>query len=134
MTTHTEKIRLSTSKQHECVDITGQTEKILENSGITEGFCHVYSRHTTAGIMVNEGYDPDVAGDLQMFLRQQVPKRREFKHAEGNSDAHIKMALIGSNQMIPVEDGKLQLGTWQRIFFCEFDGPRDRRATVMIMG
>jgi secondary thiamine-phosphate synthase enzyme len=134
MTTYTRKVYLNTKKREECKDITSEVQRIVGESGVETGLCHVYSRHTTAGIMINEGHDPDVAEDLMNHLRQQVPQREDFKHAEGNSDAHIKMALVGSNQMLPLENGSLQLGTWQRIFFCEFDGPRDRRVSVMVMG
>jgi secondary thiamine-phosphate synthase enzyme len=133
MTTVTRKIYVKTKKAEECIDITSQVGRIVTEAGVQEGLCHVYSRHTTAGIMINEGFDPDVADDLMEYMRQQVPKDKNYRHAEGNSDAHIKLALSGSNQMIPVEDGSLGLGTWQRIFLCEFDGPRERRVTVMVL-
>ena len=124
---------LSTSRRCELVDVTDQVERALADLGLADGAVLVSSPHTTAAITVNEGYDPDVQRDLLYALDQFVPQEG-YHHAEGNSDSHVKVALLGSSQLVPVEDDRLALGRWQRIFFCEFDGPRDRRFEVRTLG
>jgi len=121
---------IRTNQQVELVKLTGQVQKLLEESGVQEGICHVYVPHTTAGITINEGADPDVIRDMTMELNKIVPLEDGYRHAEGNSAAHIKASMMGSSAAVMIENGKLVLGTWQAIFFCEFDGPRTRRVLV----
>lgn len=116
------------------VNITGQVREALKKSGGTDGICLVYCPHTTAGITINENADPDVVSDLLFALDQTLPNRPEFRHMEGNSAAHLKASLVGGSVTIPVEAGKLALGMWQGIYFCEFDGPRRRRFMVKFIG
>ena len=128
-----QKILLKTSKRNELIDITSEVQVIVSNSKIKEGICLVYCPHTTASITINENSDPDVKADLLGHLEKLVPENSKFAHSEGNSDAHIKSALIGNNQVLIISDGKLQLGTWGGIFFAEFDGPRNRQAFVQLI-
>ena len=121
---------IRTNKRVEFVKLTGQIQKLLDESSIQEGICHVYVPHTTAGITINEGADPDVVRDMTMELNKIVPFEDGYRHAEGNSAAHIKASMMGSSVSVIIENGKLVLGTWQAIFFCEFDGPRTRRVLV----
>ncbi len=121
---------IRTNRQVEFVKLTGQVQKLLDESGVQEGICHVYIPHTTAGITINEGADPDVVRDMTMELNKIVPFEDGYRHAEGNSAAHIKASMMGSSVAVIIENGKLVLGTWQAIFFCEFDGPRTRRVLV----
>lgn len=114
-------------------DITSQVREALRKSGITSGMAVVYCPHTTAGITINENADPDVIHDLLLGLDKAFPDRREFRHGEGNSSAHLKAACIGSHKTILVKEGKLLLGTWQGIYFCEFDPPRRRTFYVKIL-
>lgn len=116
------------------VNITGQVQEALKKCGVTNGLCLVYCPHTTAGITINENADPDVVRDLLFALDKTFPDRPEFRHCEGNSAAHLKASVIGSSVTVPVEDGKLALGVWQGIYFCEFDGPRHRRFVVKVVG
>ena len=119
-----------TTRVQELVNITAQVQAEVDRSGIREGLCLVQVPHTTAGVTINEGADPDVKADLIMALDRIVSDSWPFRHAEGNSPAHVKTSLVGSSALIPVEGGRLMLGTWQQIFFCEFDGPRQRRFWV----
>jgi len=121
---------IRTNRQVEFVKLTSQVQKLLDESGIQEGICHIYIPHTTAGITINEGADPDVVRDMTMELNKIVPFEDGYRHAEGNSAAHIKASMMGSSAAVMIENGKLVLGTWQAIFFCEFDGPRTRRVLV----
>ena len=121
---------VTTSRRAELVDITTRVAEAVERSGVTEGTCHVFVPHTTAGVTINEGADPDVAGDIASHLGEIVPKEAVFEHAEGNSDSHIKTVLVGPSCVAPVRAGRLTLGTWQAIFLCEWDGPRTRRVEV----
>ena len=123
---------IRTNQQVEFVKLTGQVQKLLDESGAQEGICHVYIPHTTAGITINEGADPDVVRDMTMELNKIVPFEDGYRHAEGNSAAHIKASMMGSSIAVIIENGKLVLGTWQAIFFCEFDGPRTRRVLVRL--
>ena len=131
------QLSLSTTRREEFLDITGEVAAALSGCGMTDGLTEgavlVYSPHTTAGITINEGADPDVRRDMLAHLAQLVPNRSDFRHAEGNSDAHIKTSLMGPMQLVPVSGGRLQLGTWQKIYFCEFDGPRRRTVLVQFL-
>lgn len=111
-------------------DITAQVRRALEESGVTQGLCLVYCPHTTAGITINENADPDVQHDLLLGLNKAFPQRAEFRHGEGNSPAHLKASCVGADQTLIVQDGRLLLGRWQGVYFCEFDGPRRRRYYV----
>ena len=119
-----------TRRRAQLVNITDKVSEAVERSGVREGICHVFIPHTTAGVTVNEGADPDVAADIESLLAELVPKEAAFEHAEGNSDSHIKAMLSGPSCAAPVRDGKLALGQWQAIFLCEWDGPRTRRVEV----
>ncbi|MGE4559188.1 MAG: secondary thiamine-phosphate synthase enzyme YjbQ [Desulfobulbus sp.] len=118
---------ISSRKRLEMIDITDQLQKIVADQGILEGVLYVFNPHTTAGILINEGADPDVQRDLLGALNRIVPSDYPYRHAEGNSPAHLMTALIGSSVTLFIHKGHLRLGTWQRIFFSEFDGPRSRR-------
>lgn len=124
---------LSTQRE-ELYDITEQTRRAIAASGIADGVCIVYCPHTTAAITINEGYDSDVARDMLYGLGKAFPDRTEFRHSEGNSAAHLKAGVVGASATIIIENSKPVLGTWQAVFFCEFDGPRDRRFYVKILG
>ena len=121
---------IRTRRRAELVDITERVAEAVARSGIAEGTCHVFVPHTTAGVTINEGADPDVAADIESHMTELVPKEAAYEHAEGNSDSHIKTVLVGPSCTAPVRDGKLALGTWQAIFLCEWDGPRTRRVEV----
>ena len=121
-----------TSRRSQLVDITERVAEAVERSKVAEGLCHVFIPHTTAGVTINEGADPDVAADVESHLGELVPRESEFEHAEGNSDSHIKTILVGPACSAPVRGGKLALGTWQAIFLCEWDGPRTRRVEVAV--
>jgi secondary thiamine-phosphate synthase enzyme len=115
------------------INITKQVQETLRESGATSGVCVVFCPHTTAGITINENADPDVVRDLIFALEKTYPDRPEFRHAEGNSAAHLKASVVGSSATLIVREGSLLLGTWQGVYFCEFDGPRARRFFVEIM-
>jgi len=117
---------VSTSKTMQFSDITPQVQKAVTASTIADGVCHVYNPHTTAGLTINEGADPDVQADILAALQKIVPPL-QYHHLEGNSPAHVMASLVGSSITVFIENGRLQLGTWQKIFFCEFDGPRSRK-------
>lgn len=117
---------IKTAKRCEMLNITQQVAKLLAGMDMVNGALHVFSPHTTAAVTINEAFDPDVAADMLQHLAKLVPRDENFRHAEGNSDAHIKTSLIGPGVLVPVENRELALGTWQGIFFCEFDGPRSR--------
>lgn len=128
----TTKLQIKTDRRNQMVDITERVASVVRESGAAEGICTVYSPHTTAAITINEGHDPDVVTDILNYLEKLVPPHAGYRHMEGNSDSHIKVALIGPGQTIPIENGRLAFGTWQRIFFCEFDGPRSRTCLVTV--
>ena len=115
------------------VDITGQVQKAVRDSGVSAGAALVFVPHTTAAVTINENADPDVLHDLQLALAALAPKL-SYRHGEGNSPAHLKSSLFGCSQMVPIVGGKLALGTWQGIYFCEFDGPRRRNFQVVVQG
>jgi len=121
-----------TARRAQLVDITERVADAVTKSDVTDGLCHVFIPHTTAGVTINEGADPDVAADVASHLAELVPKEAAFEHAEGNSDSHIKTVLVGPSCTAPVRGGKLALGTWQAIFLCEWDGPRTRRVEVAV--
>ncbi len=115
------------------IDITRKVAEIVRRSQVRQGICQVFVPHTTAGVTINENADPDVVDDLLSALNTMAPALR-YRHGEGNSPAHLKSLLTGSSVMVPIEDGALQLGTWQGIYFCEYDGPRQRKVQVQILG
>ncbi|MBD3249749.1 YjbQ family protein [Candidatus Woesearchaeota archaeon] len=125
------EISLSTNKRNELIDISSEVDDIV--SGVKDGVCVVYCPHTTAAVTINESADPDVQTDIIGHLNKMVPEGHGFKHAEGNSDAHIKSSLIGCSETLMIEDGKLRLGRWQAVYFAEFDGPRQRKVVVRVM-
>lgn len=127
-------ISLATTARNQIIDITVQVQKVITDNNWQDGLLLVYCPHTTAAISVNENADPDVKTDMNAFLKKLVPQEAGFDHAKGNSDAHIKGSLVGFSQMFIVEDSELQLGTWQGIYFMEFDGPRKREIWVKFVG
>jgi len=125
-------VSVKTDARIDMVDITRLVQKEISNARLQEGICVVYVPHTTAGITINEGADPDVCRDIIKKLNELVPYDRSYRHLEGNADSHIKASIIGSSVTVIIENGQLLLGTWQKIFFCEFDGPRSRRVYVKV--
>ena len=115
------------------VDITGLVADVVGESNVADGIVHVFVPHTTAGITINENADPDVVRDMKVALDRIVPDRGDYRHAEGNSPAHVKASLMGSSVTVPISGGRLALGTWQGVYLCEFDGPRTRRVRVQIV-
>ena len=126
-------LTVNTRSQTELVDITAEVGRMVAKSGVRQGLCMVYVPHTTAGVTINESADPSVRADLLMVLNQMVPWKADYRHLEGNSPAHIKSSLVGTSQTVAIENGTLVLGTWQGIFFCEFDGPRQRSVHLRIL-
>jgi secondary thiamine-phosphate synthase enzyme len=129
-----QEFAVPTRSRAEVVDITREVQAGLDREDVTEGVCHVYIPHTTAGVTINENADPDVTRDLIHILGQLVPHRGDYRHGEGNSDSHAKASLVGFTATVPVTGGRLVLGTWQAVYFCEFDGPRRRRCIVQAVG
>ncbi len=127
-----EVLTLKTSRRTELMNITAEVARLVAASGVTSGICYLYVPHTTAGVTINEGDDPDVARDIEAALDRIAPRDTGYKHYEGNSDSHIKSSLVGVSQSVLIEDGRLVLGRWQAIFFCEFDGPRRREVHLKI--
>ena len=129
------EFRVSTRSRTEMVDITGQVETAVRETGVRSGDVIVFCPHTTAAITINENADPSVVHDVLLALDEIVPRSNPgFRHDEGNSDAHCKSSLIGCSEQVLIKDGGLMLGTWQAIYFCEFDGPRSRRVIVQVRG
>ena len=126
-------LSVKTRKKTELIDITSDINKHIQKSGIDQGLCMLYVPHTTAAVTINESADPSVKSDILMILNQIIPWEANYRHLEGNSPAHIKSTLVGSSELIAIENRRLRLGTWQGIFFCEFDGPRTRKVDVRIM-
>ena len=124
------QIPVDTHGREEMVDITRAVQDAVNATGCRNGLCTVQCAHTTAGLTINENADPDVVHDILLSLDEIVKNLRGFRHGEGNSTAHVKSSLVGVSVCVPVEDGRLALGTWQGIYFCEFDGPRNRRVWV----
>ena len=129
----TTELAVSSSRRTEFLAITRQIGGVLELNGWKDGILTVFVPHTTAGVTINENADPDVARDMEWFSDQLIPQNRSFRHTEGNSDAHIKASFYGSSLQVIVRGGRLWLGTWQGIYFCEFDGPRERKVHLAFM-
>jgi secondary thiamine-phosphate synthase enzyme len=127
------EISLGTRSRVEMIDITAAIQKAIGEEKIEEGICLVYTPHTTAAITINENADPDVPRDILAALDRAVPFSANYRHAEGNSAAHVKSSMVGASELIIIEKGRLVLGTWQSIFFCEFDGPRTRKIFISII-
>ncbi len=126
-------INISTTKRVDLVNITSQVQKVVSESSVDEGIVTVFVPHTTCGITINEGADPDVVRDIKYQLEILIPYQQGYKHMEGNSDSHIKTCIVGSSENIIIEKGQLVLGTWQSIFLCDFDGPRNRTVYIKII-
>lgn len=126
-------LAVRTTRRTELQDVTDKIAAAVRESGCASGICHFYVPHTTAGVIINEGYDPAVARDIEAAFDRLVPRVANSTHAEGNSDSHIKTALVGSSESVWITGGKLALGRWQAIFFVEFDGPRSRELRVKIV-
>jgi len=126
-------INVKSRTRNEFVDITDKIQELVKEEGITSGICYIYVPHTTAGITINEGADTSVQRDIQTALTTLVPFEADYSHREGNADAHIKSTLVGVSKAVFIDEGKLLLGTWQAIYFCEFDGPRHRRVAVKMI-
>jgi secondary thiamine-phosphate synthase enzyme len=129
-----ERLRISTRTRCEMIDITSRVQEVVQRSGVKSGICTIFVPHTTAGCAVNEHADPDVAADILKTLGELIPQAGSYRHVEGNSDAHIKSTWCGVSESLIIEDGQLQLGRWQGVFFCEFDGPRSREVWIKIVG
>ena len=127
-----ETLRVKTGRRTQLVDVTAAVERAVAESSVARGVCYVYVPHTTAGVTINEHADPDVASDLEGVFDRLVPHSGPYRHSEGNTDSHAKAVMVGASQVIFVEEGKLVLGRWQGIFFCEFDGPRERKVFVRV--
>ena len=134
MTVRHEEITVETKKREETIDITSRVKAAVTRSKISDGLVAVNVAHTTAAVFVNENADPDVQKDLLNALERAVPREGKYAHAEGNGPAHIKSVIIGSSVSLPVRDGQIALGTWQGIYFAELDGPRERSATITVIG
>jgi secondary thiamine-phosphate synthase enzyme len=128
------QLQVPTHDREEMLDITPAVRKAIRENGWSDGALLLYCPHTTGAVTVNEGADPDVVRDIVVNLRKLVPHSGDYHHAEGNSDAHIKSSMFGCDQLVIVEGGDIQLGTWQKIYFCEFDGPRTRKLWVKWLG
>ena len=126
-------LRVKTNRRTQFVDITREVEQAVRESAVKSGICYVYVPHTTAGVAINEHADPDVASDVEGLLDRLIPHKGAYRHAEGNTDSHMKAILTGTSQTILIENGRLALGTWQGIFLCEFDGPRQRTVLIKIV-
>ncbi len=129
-----QSFKVRTNSQSDLIDITSEVQNVLSSADIKSGICQVYIPHTTAGVTINENADPDVKFDIIRTLEKTIPRRNNYRHAEGNSAAHIKASMMGFSVSVPIENGKLLLGTWQCIYFCEFDGPRTRNVIVNLIG
>jgi len=127
-------IGVRTRKRNELVDITAEVRRVISQSGVRNGLCHVFVPHTTAAVTINEKADPAVARDITSALERLVPPDDAYRHEEGNSDAHVKSTLVGASEFLVVHEGSPVLGTWQAVFFCEFDGPRSRSCHIDVTG
>lgn len=126
-------LKIKTTRPQEFIDITRQVENVVRERGVVSGIAMVYVPHTTAGITVNENGDPDVVSDILTSLEETFPEKGAYRHFEGNSHAHIKASLMGSSVTMIIEEGRLKLGRWQGLYFCEFDGPRSRTVFVKVV-
>ena len=130
-----ETLSIQTRQRNEFVYITERVSEVLRRKAVQQGICVVYCPHTTAAVTINENADPDVVHDMLLWLERSIPKQQAgFRHAEGNSDSHIKSSLVGASVTLLVDKGELVLGRWQGVYFCEFDGPRNRQVFVQILG
>ena len=127
------RLTVPTRRRSQLEDVTERVQQVVANSGVAEGICYVIVPHTTAGVTINEAADPAVVHDMLNYLDELVPREASYLHAEGNSDAHIKAALLGHSATVPIEGGELVLGTWQGIYLAEFDGPRPRTVMVKVI-
>lgn len=127
------ELSITTRKHTEFVNLDREVQAIVDGSGVTEGVCVVFVPHTTAGVTINENADPDVKRDMALILDRMAPWEGGYAHAEGNSAAHVKASMMGFSEQVLIHKGRLQFGTWQSLYFCEFDGPRQRRAWVQIL-
>lgn len=127
------RLEIATSSRAQMVDVTGEVQRAVSESGVQEGFCHIYVPHTTAGIAINENADPSVTQDILAVLEKMAPRGGSYRHLEGNADSHAKATIVGSSETVLIEGGRLLLGTWQGLFLCEFDGPRRRRLLVKVI-
>jgi secondary thiamine-phosphate synthase enzyme len=125
-------VNIRSKAKTEFIDITDEVQKIVRESGVKTGICHLYVPHTTAAVTINEGADPSVKRDILATMNRVIPFDGDYHHVEGNSAAHIKSTLVGVTEVLLIEDGKPVLGTWQSVYFCEFDGPRHRRVLVRV--
>lgn len=128
-----EQIEVSTRGRQAFHDITNEVQAVVSRSGVQDGLCFIFCRHTTAGLTLNENWDPTVQHDIGVGLDAISPQRPEYRHGEGNSPAHLKSSLVGAAQFVPIADGRLVLGTWQGVYLAEFDGPRRRKVLVTVM-
>jgi secondary thiamine-phosphate synthase enzyme len=126
-------INVRSKQRIEFIDITDKIQEVVKESGIVSGICYIYVPHTTAGVTINEGADPSVQRDIQNTLNRLIPYELNYSHREGNADAHIKTSLIGTSQTVIIDEARLVLGTWQAVYFCEFDGPRHRRVALKFL-
>lgn len=127
------EITIKTNSSTEMIDITATVQKVIHESNVNQGMCLIFTPHTTAAITINENADPDVPRDILAALDRAVPLSASYRHAEGNSAAHVKSSLVGASELVIIENGRLVLGTWQSLFFCEFDGPRTRKVFLSLM-
>jgi secondary thiamine-phosphate synthase enzyme len=127
------EFNVKTNSRDDFIDITDQVQKFVSLTKVMDGVCMVFVTHTTAAVTINENADPDVRTDLKAIFSNMIPWENDYHHIEGNSAAHMKTTITGSSEMIPIENGRLVLGTWQSIFFCEFDGPRRRKVVVKVL-
>jgi secondary thiamine-phosphate synthase enzyme len=127
------EINIRTNSQTEMIDITDLVQAVISEKKIKSGICVVFTPHTTAAVTINENADPDVPHDIINALEKTLPRNIQYRHSEGNSPAHVKSSLVGVSELVLVENGRLVLGTWQAIFFCEFDGPRQRKVMVKFL-
>ncbi len=128
------QLNVKTGRRTESVDLTGQIEKVIDESGIKEGMITIFIPHTTCGVLVNENWDPTVQRDIHSALTEIAPEDKNYAHKEGNADSHIKTAIVGNSLTLPIENGKIPFGTWQGIFLMEFDGPRTRKVLIKVLG
>lgn len=127
------EISVQTNSRFEMIDITAAVQKAVSEEKIESGICLIYTPHTTAAVTINENADPDVPRDILVALDKAIPLNANYRHMEGNSAAHVKSSLVGASELVIIENGRLVLGTWQSIFFCEFDGPRTRKVMIKVL-
>lgn len=127
------QINVKSRTRIEFIDITEKIQEVINEADVKEGVCYIFVPHTTAGVTINEGADPSVQRDIISTLNRLIPFEGDYHHREGNADAHIKSTLVGTSQVVLIDQGRLSLGTWQAIYFCEFDGPRHRRVHLKIV-